>query len=381
MKQFLFRVSIFLAIQCVIALVLLTNFLSQSKLGYLASFQDKLALLASHDQPSLIFLGGSNVAFGIDSQKLSQQTGYPVINAGLHSALGLDFYLAMADAYACQGDLVVVTPEWDLLSGNFQPNSAQLQQLLRESPVAWRLFLANQRLESTTFLDQFGLQEIAYAIQHGTIFRSSAAHSEMMNVARTPGVYSRLNFDEHGDFVGHHGLGTIQDIESLPCRLKFNRSKYLQAAAKINELADRLRSRGASVVFAYAPLPECFNNEHEFELQQAHQFLTENLRVPVLHHPNDTSFPTDCFYDTIYHLNESGKTARTDLVASSLNKILPLSNGIVTAFSHSLESETVRSCGSSPSRPFAQSNPRAEDQFFVARREPDPPHESTRSFQ
>ena len=39
------------------------------------------------DQPAVIFVGGSNVRFGIDSESLSKRIGRPVVNYGLHAGL------------------------------------------------------------------------------------------------------------------------------------------------------------------------------------------------------------------------------------------------------------------------------------------------------
>src|SRR2546423_1761854 len=38
----------------------------------------------------VIFVGGSNLRFGLDEQSLSEKLGVPVVNYGLHASLGID---------------------------------------------------------------------------------------------------------------------------------------------------------------------------------------------------------------------------------------------------------------------------------------------------
>ena len=75
-----------------IASLILPAALSQPRPGYLAALDDKLELVRTVESPRVIFVGGSSVAFGIDSQVFEQGLGQPAINLGLHGALGLHFH-------------------------------------------------------------------------------------------------------------------------------------------------------------------------------------------------------------------------------------------------------------------------------------------------
>ena len=313
---------IFTAIQVAIGGLILLNYCNQKNYGYLAAFEDKLRLLKEHSEPTIIVIGGSNVAFGIDSSRLKKEFGYPIINAGLHGALGLDIYLDLVDRYARHGDIVVFMPEWAMVAGKFDPEELNLQQLLRESPSAWKHYIRSNSFEPKSFLDDLALPEFAYAIQSGMKIRSSQTHAKLTKVAEAPGTYSRLNFNEQGDFIGHHKFGAVKEINNLECNFRFPPTIFKQTIDKFNAVHAKLQNRGVQLYFAYPPLPKKFYHKFESGICATHDRFVNELNFPVLHHPEMSKFPSHQFYDTIYHLNLKGKTNRTNLIARSLSRQL-----------------------------------------------------------
>ena len=289
-------------------------------MGYMAAFDDKVELLKNHDRPSFIVLGGSNAAFGFDSPEFAKRIGLPTINTGLHGCLGLDLCLELAESYVRKGDQVLLLPEWALIAGQFGSSPLQKHQLLRDSSLARQMHFSNWENYTKEFFDEFALPEIAYIVQEGAKFRTKKNRKEMAQNAKRPGVYSRLNFNEQGDFVGHHELGVAKDILSLRCSVSFESEAFELAVKKINDLADTLEKRGATLYFAYPPMPTPFYEEFENEIQSSHEYLSQNLRIPILHHPLETAYPVDHFFDTINHLNQKGKVARTNLLISTLKQ-------------------------------------------------------------
>lgn len=69
------------------------------------------ALAESIHVPKVIFVGGSNLRFGLDADALSRDLGMPVINYGLHASLGIDVIADRAALVIKPGDIVVYAPE------------------------------------------------------------------------------------------------------------------------------------------------------------------------------------------------------------------------------------------------------------------------------
>ena len=81
---------------------------SQYKYSYVASFYDKIERLESINEPKIILVGNSNLAFGMNSEKLEKSMGMPVVNLGLHNNLGSAFHEQMAKFNINKGDIVEI---------------------------------------------------------------------------------------------------------------------------------------------------------------------------------------------------------------------------------------------------------------------------------
>ena len=66
--------------------------LPRNPTSYLHGFRLKDDLLRTTPGPKIILVGGSNFAFGIDSQALSREFGVNVVNTALLGGLGLGLY-------------------------------------------------------------------------------------------------------------------------------------------------------------------------------------------------------------------------------------------------------------------------------------------------
>jgi hypothetical protein len=69
------------------------------------------AVAAKIDRPKIVFIGGSNIRFGIDAAAMSRDLGMPVVNYGLHASLGMDVIADRAMQCVKTGDVVVFAPE------------------------------------------------------------------------------------------------------------------------------------------------------------------------------------------------------------------------------------------------------------------------------
>ena len=80
---------------------------------FLGALAPKLQWLRTAKEKRIIVVGGSSVAFGLDSPMLKQYTGYEVVNFGLYATLGTRIMLDLSEDYIREGDIVILAPEID----------------------------------------------------------------------------------------------------------------------------------------------------------------------------------------------------------------------------------------------------------------------------
>ena len=104
MKKFNIKVSLFLVLPLfVLSLTIILLPPSEFfKKSLFFSLIDKNKLLEETNKPRLIFIGGSNLSFGLDSKRIKDSLKFNPINTGIHTSLGLKFMLANAEKFILQ---------------------------------------------------------------------------------------------------------------------------------------------------------------------------------------------------------------------------------------------------------------------------------------
>lgn len=343
MRRFIIRFVLFCLLQVAVGSMIFPAAPSARRIGYLASFEDKLALLEQDSPPRIIIVGGSNAAFGVYSPLFVEAFDRPVVNIGLHGGAGLDFYLCVVRQHVREGDLVVLLPEYALLSDR-DLTPVYARNLLRQCPQA-APYLLDDLPELKPFFDQMALSELAYWTQKGTQMqrhnwkrwwrerrlepehRSMRARREARQRLlaeerlrlRSRMPYTRFSFNEYGDVVGHHGEKPAR-FEDRPLPLNGKSAGFRQAAKKLNRFAHFCRRKGASVVLAYAPVTEANYEKWKPRYEAFHRDLSASLEFPVIGRPEDAAFPTSDFFDSQNHLAKAGQLKRTRVLVAGLNR-------------------------------------------------------------
>ena len=76
------------------------------------------------DGRRVIFVGGSNVLFGVNARSLEKLIGVPVVPYGTHAGLGMDLISARASEIVRAGDIVVFSPELEQFRKSFKVHKA-----------------------------------------------------------------------------------------------------------------------------------------------------------------------------------------------------------------------------------------------------------------
>ena len=122
----------------IVGLVVLVIFVLPTPSDYLAAFADKNRMLEEKPGARAILIGGSGMAFGVDSRKISDALGMPVVNTGLHAGVGLAFMLEHVRPFVRRGDIVVLVPEYAIVSATGVVDDGVVASTLLSAPSSLR---------------------------------------------------------------------------------------------------------------------------------------------------------------------------------------------------------------------------------------------------
>ena len=312
MNVFLTRMLAFAAVQMLVAAVVIWQGSPQDSNHYLSALQDKIERLERCPGNRLVVVGGSNAAFGIHSQRIQELTGLETINMGLHVSLGLDFYLECARQHCRGGDVVVLSPEYELLTSELQQGDAiTMNQLLAQWPEAVRYTDQQRDTSWKRFLDHDALWQ-----SHEWVAR---AYSRITHRKKEGRIYERSSFNEYGDVVAHHGRPTPAAIDTSP--LTEPDPRRLERAIKIlNRFAQECDDRGATVYLSYPPMPTEKYAASVKVIAHITQTLESELQIPVLHRSDQFVFPLDQFFDSSYHVTKAAGDRRSRDIARAVQQ-------------------------------------------------------------
>lgn len=312
-QRFAARLACFLAIQMVVGAVVIRYGRPGNSEHYLSAIEDKIERLKSCDGPRIVTIGGSNVAFGIHSPIMQDSLGIESVNLGLNLALGLPFQLECYLQHAHPGDIVILSPEYQLLtcSEHQQGNALIIDYMLLQYPQAKRYLNRSRTTGWKTFLDSDGLWAV-----HQWVGR---AFKTMRDEDTTDQIYHRSAFNECGDVVAHYGHAADRPISVGPVPQLTEESEK-QTLALLNRFHRECREKGVHVYLSYPPILESDYDNAEAFIEQLHQTLAENVTIPILHHPRQFAHSYNHFFDTGYHLNQQAGEARTLYLAAAIER-------------------------------------------------------------
>lgn len=325
MRRFILQVAAFVLLQSALLGVLLSYYDVPAETNYLAATVDKHRRLHARQAPRVILVGGSNVAFGFESDRMERALGRPVVNMGLAAGLGVEFMLAEIESALRAGDIVVLSLEYDHFARGpalgrysmlgFDPNV--LQQVLIFRPEGWQaLGWAHLR---KIVLDR-GLSIL------GEITRRSLLSGIGAGAARASENPSpREGFNPWGDLIGHRqerARTTPELVNRLPLVADVRGFPNAVTLEVIRGFVERTRRVGARVAFTFTPKPTG-TIDRDGELAGR---LAEALRgipgLEALDIPQDHAYAPEQFFDTANHLTAEGAAQRTSKVIASLQRLV-----------------------------------------------------------
>jgi hypothetical protein len=284
---------------------------------YIAAIIDKHNRLNNINGPKIIFSGGSNLAYGLDSKMLEEEFAVPVVNLGLHAGLGLNFILTELKNTVKNGDVVFLSIEYFLDS---------------EGSYGLKKLCSKYYNEAFKYYNFNLIEEISYEIyktrNNIKSYEKDQKSSDMKfkkstnNLKREIQIYSREAFNSHGDIIAHLDLKLpiFANVNKGPADDNVWPYRIWNGVNELNEFFDFAKSKNVKVYFLYPVLRATEFNRNQAALLKLSGDISNNLNMEILNKPIDLVFNDSLFFDSPYHLNRKGRELRTKRVIEFIKK-------------------------------------------------------------
>jgi hypothetical protein len=197
MKIFLIKIAVFMLfviLFVILGLVMPATPRASKSFYYYNMTKD--SLLANVDSPRLIFLGGSNISFGLNSQIIKDSFNVNPINTGISASLGLKFMLDNTVQYIKKGDIIIAPLEYSHYTNNY---NYCYEALLR------MIFDVNRKYLRLLNLGQmFNLLQCVPSYSISKFKPNSYFDHDISTIDTTP--YGRNSFNRYGDECAHWNM-------------------------------------------------------------------------------------------------------------------------------------------------------------------------------
>ncbi len=299
MRQFIYKILFFSFLITFGYTVLYTiaNKLTKSDNDYMAAIIDKHKRIDSIKLPKIIFAGGSNLPFGIDSKMIQDTLQIPVVNLGLHAGLGLDFMLNELQSCIKNGDIIVISTEYFLDNGDY--NLKKFTEKIY--PKAQDYYTKNYLLEIQANIEN--------TRNHLKALFKQKKKNEVS-------VYSRESFNMYGDIAMQLTILAPKNIKADHI-LHYHHWEGIQ---KLNDFNQFAKSKNVNVFFVYPAYQESKYLKNKTAIAKLNQDMKQQLQFKILGQHNDFIMSDSLFFDTTYHLISEGRTARSKKIIELLQK-------------------------------------------------------------
>ncbi|MDE6694041.1 MAG: hypothetical protein K2K05_11720 [Muribaculaceae bacterium] len=276
---------------------------------FIEAYEQKEKLLLEVPQPRIIFQGGSNVTYGILSEEVEDSIQIHTANIAVQAGLGLRLMLSLVSENCREGDVLVLSPEYQHFYGWAYGKEETLAILTMSHPNIAKHYNSKQIMTAVKGIpDAFQIlrNEFCYAIKD--IVGGSSDNKR----------YKTQVHNSHGDDVFHmSNVLDSHEIEIIPFQEKFDEEYFNEFCATV----DTLKNRGVNVLIFP---PTVYDKVYKIEKDKM-QFVADRLRKaghPFEYDQNLSIYDIADMYDTQNHLNKTGTEKRTHLTIEFLRNKL-----------------------------------------------------------
>ena len=279
----------------------------------------KKHLLENRDENknTIFFAGGSSNLFGISTKILEEKLDYNIANITIHASVPISFYLNFIKKYAKRGDIIIVPTEYINISRSYLNNWTYTQF------TTWGMkyqSLLHFKIQKWIFWKNL----TSYWKRIPNLFKPLpiASKEEIIKNSKdklfSKSAYSFLGLNKYAEFfLDTSPIVSIDAIDYSPPEkaIQF----FIEEISQLNSYA---KENGIQFYMTY-PITiksDKFNTDTENikEQLQKYEDVFKNMRVNFFGTSSFYNIDINYFYDGPYHLNATGATLRSLLLAEDI---------------------------------------------------------------
>ena len=302
MKRFVVKISIIVLISVSMMNIV---FLSEKDEWSLHSHERNAILAYTRlktlkDTNKIVIIAGSNGGFSINSRMISKAFHIPVVNTSTHAGIGVRMQFEIYKELLHEGDIVIFCPEYGSDKKRLYGELTLFRILSTYMPFAYSKISIPQWL---------------------FIYKNIGAHYnetlEHRGAKAFDGPYSVNALNEYGDIECerlHQDSIKTYDIKGKMDNNLISYYKYMHSYTQ---------ERGVKFIF----LPPTFIESNYIKNNKQIDSIANTLKVNGVGYqasPKRYAFPDSLYFDTPYHMTQSGANKRTEKIIEDLHRLLLL---------------------------------------------------------
>jgi hypothetical protein len=263
--------------------------------------EKKDSLLQYVDSPRIIFVGGSNLSFGLNSQMIKDSLNINPINTAIHAGIGLRYMIENTLQYIKEDDIIVLVPEYSHFYNDYNKGSEELLRVI---------FDANKtKIKLLSFSQIVNIQK--YVPRY---ISSKIKKSEYKNQTEDK-IYGINSFNEYGDTFTHW-IEENEEFDSTVISGDYNPI----VMDKIKKFENSIKKKKAILFISFPGYQE---KSYLNSIDRIDKVETELLHYGFLILGSSRRYMMNdsLMFNTSYHLNKSGVDHRTDLLIEDIKAL------------------------------------------------------------
>jgi len=283
----------------------------------------KHAALAADVPQKIVLVGGSNLAYGIDSALIERETGCPVVNMGMNGYFGARFMLNEVKPHINKGDIVVVAFEYYNYVTPVDGTPATQWMITKVNPPTFDALSPVQKFHVILTYPTSAQMKVERLLTEAlaNLRRARGIADEPLPPWDMELIETVQGFERHGDLISHLDTRWPEaPQEDLDLTALGTNPEFFKLVRKFST---EMRARDVNVLMSYTPFADFAYAKHQAIVDSWDRTFHTDPAFVTPSHASDYVFDSKLHFDTVYHLNADGRAIRSAKLAADIVRSVP----------------------------------------------------------